>query len=63
MPHPGSAFVTGVFFDPADPALWAAAIVRDAYQRAVAKIASRNLGEAFTDIPATPEQPIWKEAA
>jgi hypothetical protein len=51
-----------VFFDPADPAL-IAAIVRDAYQRAVAKIASRNLGEAFTDLPITPEQPVWKEAA
>ena len=47
-------------FDPnADIAVVISELYREAYRRAVAKIASRQLGEAWIDL----DQPEFKEAA
>lgn len=51
-------------FDPnADIMTVISAIEREAFRRAVAKIASRQLGEAFRDLPDNLPQQQFSEAA
>lgn len=50
-------------FDPAsDPTLYASQVYREAYARAVEKIAARQLGEAFIDLEPLADHE-WREAA
>lgn len=46
-----------------DPAVYASQVYRDAYARAVAKIAARQLGEAFIDLDLDAEPFELREAA
>jgi hypothetical protein len=49
--------------DSSDPALYASQVYREAYALAVAKIASRQLGEAFIDLYFEEQPEPMREAA